>query len=71
MSRYPVAVVKTGLQTVGSALENGLVLLGGIGRFIKRGDLVVIKVNAFTQATGESGRITHPKVAVGDGAPLS
>ncbi len=64
MSKYPVAVVKTDEANIGVAIEHGISLLGGIGRFIRRGDLVAIKVNMFIHATPESGRITHPKVAI-------
>ncbi|NPV81187.1 MAG: DUF362 domain-containing protein [Firmicutes bacterium] len=37
-------------------------LIGGLGRFVRRGDLVVVKPNLFVSAPPETGRITHPEV---------
>ncbi len=64
MSRYTVAVAKVDPQSMREGVKRGLDMVGGIGRFVRQGDLVVIKVNAFTHATAESGRITHPQLAI-------
>lgn len=64
MPKYTVAVVKADKDAIGPAVERVVGLLGGMARFVKRGDLVAIKPNEFTPGTAESGRITHPQVVI-------
>jgi uncharacterized protein (DUF362 family)/sugar phosphate isomerase/epimerase len=59
---YPVAVIRA--TEIAPAVERGIALLGGMERFVRPGARVVIKVNMFTRATPESGKVTHPAVVL-------
>ncbi|MFH1084183.1 MAG: DUF362 domain-containing protein [Chloroflexota bacterium] len=68
-SRYPVAIVHepqwtAGQERVDAAVRRGLDLLGGIERYVRPRARVLLKVNMFTRATPESGKVTHPAVVL-------
>jgi len=58
-----VAIIKcTDYEQVNSAVREAIYLLGGIERFCKKGDAVVIKPNAVLGQPCEMGETTHPAV---------
>ncbi len=64
MSRYHVAVSRAPKDGIAAGVERAVNLLGGMERFVRRGDRVLIKVNLFTYNTPESGFTTHPEVII-------
>ncbi len=60
--RYQVAIARD--PDIGAAVRRAIELVGGIERYVRPGDHVVIKVNMFTQGTPESGLVTHPAVVL-------
>jgi uncharacterized protein (DUF362 family)/NAD-dependent dihydropyrimidine dehydrogenase PreA subunit len=52
-------------QRVQDALRRGLDLLGGIGRFVSRGERILLKPNVLTGAAPERNVCTHPAVFAG------
>lgn len=63
MAHARVAVVRV-TESIGEAVRHGIGLLGGIERYVRPGALVAIKVNMFTRAVPESGKVTHPAVVL-------
>ncbi len=63
MAQARVAVVRVADDT-GGAVRRGIDLMGGIERYVRPGALVAIKVNMFTRAAPESGKVTHPAVVL-------
>ncbi|NLG83746.1 MAG: DUF362 domain-containing protein [Firmicutes bacterium] len=59
-----VSLVKVNNNDVFKAVKEAVDLLGGIGRFVKPGDRVLVKVNMFLPAPAPLERITDPRVAV-------
>ncbi|NLS78488.1 MAG: DUF362 domain-containing protein [Chloroflexi bacterium] len=64
MSRYRVAVSRADKDHIAAGVERAVNMLGGMERFVRRGDRVLIKVNLFTYNTPESGFTTHPEVII-------
>jgi len=52
------------VKEIETAVEEAISLLGGIDRFVKRGDRVLIKVNMFIQEKFTSGKITDPRLVI-------
>lgn len=63
MARSRVAIVRVA-GDIGAAVRRGIDLMGGIERYVRPGALVAIKVNMFTRAVPESGKVTHPAVVL-------
>ncbi|MEA3407478.1 MAG: DUF362 domain-containing protein [Chloroflexota bacterium] len=61
-ARYRVAVVK--VKEIERAVKQGLELMGGIERYVRPGNHVLIKVNMFSQGKAEDGNVTHPGVVL-------
>ncbi|MGQ9629336.1 MAG: DUF362 domain-containing protein [bacterium] len=59
-----VSLVKVENEKVHDAVKRAIDLIGGIGKYVKRKDRVVIKVNMFIKDTLESGKITDPRVVL-------
>ena len=51
-------------EKVDSAMEAGFNLLGGIKKFVKKGQTVALKVNLVHKATPEEATTTHPSVVL-------
>ena len=62
VDKHRVAVVQ--VDDIAEAVRRGLGFIGGIERFVRPGDKVVIKVNMFVHDTPESGKVTHPAVVL-------
>ena len=62
LHKYQVAVYRT--DDIAGAVARGIDSLGGIERYVWPGSEVVVKVNMFTRATAESGKVTHPAVVL-------
>ena len=61
--RHRVAVVRCpNYREVSCALEEGLELLGGIGRFVRPGERIFLKPNLLGAHTPEQAVTTHPSV---------
>ncbi len=58
----PAMSIVTGGERA-TALQRGLAALGGIERFVKRGDRVLLKVNAAFATPAALGATTHPDLA--------
>lgn len=63
MAQARVAVVRVA-GDIGAAVRRGIDLMGGIERYVRPGALVALKVNMFTRAVPESGKVTHPAVVL-------
>jgi uncharacterized protein (DUF362 family) len=59
MENYDLAVIS---GEPGPAVKKALEVLGGIGRFVKRGDRVILKPNMSFANPPEMGSTTHPDV---------
>lgn len=59
-ARPVLVAVKDGSRT--AMLDKALAELGGVGRFVKKGQLVVLKPNIGWNATPERGANTHPEL---------
>lgn len=49
-------------EAVNSSVEQALAMIGGIGRFVKPGQKVLLKVNALTPKPPEAAVTTHPAI---------
>ncbi len=64
-SRSKVALLKCSsysLSVVQNVLEEGLELLGGIGKFVKKGEKILLKPNLLAADPPETATCTHPTV---------
>ena len=59
-----VALARLGNQSIFEAVSQVVDLVGGIDKYVKKGDLVLIKPNSFILARPETGFITHPEVVL-------
>ncbi len=59
-----VSIVKLQGDEVFAAVRQAVDLIGGIGRYVRPGDRVLIKVNMFVPAPAPAARITDPRVVV-------
>jgi uncharacterized protein (DUF362 family)/Pyruvate/2-oxoacid:ferredoxin oxidoreductase delta subunit len=53
---------ESSVYRVQNALEEGLELLGGIGRFVKKGEKILLKPNLLAADPPETATCTHPSV---------
>jgi uncharacterized protein (DUF362 family)/ferredoxin len=55
-------------KSVRESVERGIELLGGIGKYVRRGEKLILKPNLLIPASAESAVLTHPAVfqAVGE-----
>ncbi|NLK07112.1 MAG: DUF362 domain-containing protein [Firmicutes bacterium] len=57
-----VSLVKVENGDIRQAVQTAIDLIGGMGRFVKRGDVVLIKPNLFVPQKEDTGLITSPRV---------
>ncbi len=62
MYNATVAVCKNNADSINARVRRAVALLGGIEKFIHKGDTVLIKPNATGPASFEKGVTTHPEV---------
>ncbi|HID95123.1 MAG TPA: DUF362 domain-containing protein [Candidatus Latescibacteria bacterium] len=59
-----VSIVRVEDEAIFDSVRRSVDLIGGIGRFVKSGDLTVIKVNMFIKADYPTGKITDPRAVI-------
>ncbi|MGE5551569.1 MAG: DUF362 domain-containing protein [Bacteroidota bacterium] len=59
-----VSIVRVTNEEIFTAVKSAVDLLGGMGRFVRPGDRVLVKVNMFVSAPAPIAVLTDPRVAI-------